>query len=276
MHFDWYQATIPEHPLSVVDAVLNRLAPGGQVEEGRGRHNYHQAFTVRDRQGDRVALVLAGGNNGAHPNAAASGAAAAGFAGLVREAWPMHQVSRFDVAEDFCEPGAFEAAEAVCREVARERGISGRAIVPDDPSEGRTYYMGAKTSDVRVRLYDKTAETRARLAPERHAEIPDNWARLEVQVRPRKEGRLVAAHVSPEQAWGFSGWTHELAQRAFALQVERITMQAGRETDHERAYRFMLRQYGNVLRQMFADLGGWDCVGRTIGDDLARIDDLHR
>lgn len=275
MRFDWYQATIPEHPVTLVDSILSRLAPGGDVEQGRGRHNYHQSFTVRDIRGDRVALVLAGGPNG-HPNATASGVATDGFVDLVREAWPEHRVTRFDAAEDFCEPGAFEMAESVCREVARDLGVKGRAIVPDDPAEGRTYYMGAPSSDVRVRLYDKAAEVRRSLPPERHSEIPENWVRLEAQVRPRKEWRERAAHVTPEQAWGFAGWTHELARRAFELQVERITMQAGRETDHERAYRFMLRQYGGALRQMFADLGSWECVGLTIGDDLERMERQRR
>lgn len=270
MRFDWYQATIPENPVVLVETLKATLAPDGDIIEGRGRHNYHQSFRVRDARGERVAEVLAGGPNG-HPNATASGAATDGFVRLVRDAWPDHRVTRFDAAEDFCAVGAFDAVEEVCRQVARELRVKGRAIVPDDPSEGRTYYLGAVSSDVRVRLYDKTAESRRALPEERRGEIPDNWARLEAQIRPRKEWKAYAAKVTPEEAWGFAGWTAELAARAFALQVQRITMQAGRETDHERAYRFMLLQYGGVLRQMFADLGSWDCVGLTIGEDLKRI-----
>jgi hypothetical protein len=275
MRFDWYQATIPEHPIRLVETIKAELAPGGDVIEGRGRHNYHQSFTVRDGRGERVAVVLAGGPNG-NPNATASGAATDGFVRLVRDAWPVHRVTRFDTAEDFCQVGAFETAEAVCREVALDMGVKGRAIVPDDPAEGRTYYLGAPSSDVRVRLYDKTAESLRSLPEDRHGEIPDHWARLEAQVRPRKEWKAYAAQATPEQAWGFAGWTAELAARVFALQVERITMQARRETDHERAYRFMLLQYGGVLRQMFSDLGAWDCVGLTIGDDLRRLDERRR
>lgn len=267
MHFDWYQATIPENPVVLVETLKAALAADGDVVEGRGRHNYHQSFRVRDARGERVAEVLAGGANG-HPNVTASGGMTEAFVKVVREAWPAHRVTRFDAAEDLAQEGAFEGLETVCRGVAKDLGVRGRAIVPDDPAEGRTYYLGAPSSDNRVRLYDKTAETRAKLPPERHGEIPDHWARLEVQVRPRKEWKAFAAQATPEQAWGFAGWTHELAKRAFSLQVERITMYAGRETDDERAFRFMVLQYGPLLQRMFRDLGSWDCVGLTIGEAI--------
>lgn len=271
MRFDWYQATIPDHPLEVVEAVLARLAPGGQVTEGRGLHGYGQSFTVRRSDGDRAALILCGGNNGARPNAQATGAQAHDFASLVRELWPAHKVTRFDAAQDMAGEGAYETLEATCRELAVERSLKGTAIVPDDVADGRTYYIGAPASDVRTRLYDKTAEQRRHLPPERHDEIPEHWVRIEAQVRPRKEAGFFAATLTPEQAWGCSAWTHELARRLFSLEVARVEMQAGRESDHDRTYRFMLQQYGPTLCRMLADLGSWDCVGLTIGDDLARI-----
>lgn len=275
MHFDWYQATIPENPVVLVETLKAALAADGDVVEGRGRHNYHQSFRVRDARGERVAEVLAGGANG-HPNVTASGGMTEAFVKVVREAWPAHRVTRFDAAEDLAQEGAFEGLETVCRGVAKDLGVRGRAIVPDDPAEGRTYYLGAPSSDNRVRLYDKTAETRAKLPPERHQEVPEHWARLEVQVRPRKEWKAFAAQATPEQAWGFAGWTHELARRAFALELERITMQAGRETDDERAFRFMTMQYGPLLKRMLGDLGSWECVGLTIGEAIQQREAVRR
>lgn len=271
MRFDWYQATIQAHPLEIVEQVHARLAVGGEVTDGRGLHGYRQSFTIKGSDGDRVAMVLCGGNNGAHPNAFATGAQAHQFAGLVRECWPAHKVTRFDAAEDLAGQGAYEALEGVCRSLAKERGLKGRAIVPDDVQDGRTYYVGSPASDVRTRLYDKTAELRAKLPPDRHHEVPDHVARIEAQVRPRKEAGYVAAALEPAQVWGCAAWTHELARRLFALDVARIEMQAGRESDHARAYRFMLQQYGPTLRRMLADLGSWECVGKTIGDDIDRI-----
>jgi hypothetical protein len=271
MRFDWYQATIHENPIVIVETLKTALAPDGQVKEGRGRHNYWQSFKILDKAGDKVAEVLAGGPNG-DPNAVSSGHAAEPFSKVVRRAWPVHRVTRFDAAEDLIHQDAMTRLEGVCRALAAELKIKGRAVVPDDPKDGKTYYLGAPSSDTRVRLYDKTAETRLKLPPERHSEIPENWARLEIQVRPRNDFRELAAMSTPENAWGFSGWTAELAKRAFSLDIPRVTMQAGRETDHQRAYRFMLKQYGAVLKQMLDDLGSWDCVGLTIGADIRKLD----
>lgn len=270
MRFDWYQATIPENPIVLVESLLERLAPGGEVIDGRGRHNYHQSFTIKTAGGERAALVLAGGPNG-HPNATASGNNTENFVSHVRESWPEHRVTRVDAAEDFCAPGSFERIEEVCRKVAAEFDVKGCSFVPDDIADGRTYLLGSASSDVRVRLYDKTAETRRHLPAERAKEVPEDWSRLEVQVRPRKDFKSVAALVPPEAAWGFAAWTSRLASVAMNLDVPRIKMNAARESDDQRAYRFMVMQYGPMLLRLFQDLGSWECVGRTIGDDVQRM-----
>lgn len=274
MRFDWYQPTVAENPVRIVDELSRRLAPGGKVEEGRGRHNYWQSFTICDRAGDRVAMILCGGPNG-DPNITASGPACDAFVPLVRELWPDHRVTRADVAEDMQGEGVYEALETVCRATAAGHGVKGLAFVPDDPADGRTYTMGSRASDVTARLYDKSAELRRRLPPERHSEVPDNVARLEVAVRPRKVWRELASKMRPEQFWGMSGWTAALAADALSLQVERITMQAGRETDHERSVRFLLRQYGPTLWRMYEDHGDWQAVGLQIGYELSKLRRVH-
>lgn len=268
MRFDWYQATVPAHPVEMAEQLRADLCPTGSIESGRGRHNYHQSFTLRAASGDRLACILAGGPNG-DPNVTASGEVTPEFVSWIRERYPRHRVTRFDAAEDFKGDGSWSSLEQVCREVAAEHQVKGRAIVPDDVAEGRTYYLGAPSSDVRFRLYEKTAELRRSLPPNRWSEVPDDWTRAEVQVRPKHpEVRLFAAHMTPEQIWGFSGWTADLASRAMALDVERIKTRVARQTDDERAYRFMLKQYGKLLRRMRDDLGGWECVGMTIGYDI--------
>lgn len=275
MRFDWYQPTIPENPTVLVDELLRRLAPGGTVVEGRGRHNYRQSFTVQNRERERVALVLAGGRNG-DPNVTASGPACDAFVPLVRELWPEHRVTRADVAEDFARQGAYEGLEAVCRGVAVAAGVKGRAIVPDDPTEGRTYYMGAATSDVRVRLYDKTAESRRHLPEARHAEIPEHWARLEVQVRPRKVWKSLASWMPEQHFWGCAEWTKQLAAAALQLDAERIRMNPARETDHDRAWRTVLTQYARMWQHRLKDHGSWAAVGCQIGLDLEELETQRR
>lgn len=269
MHFDWYQATVPEHPIRLVECLKSELG-GYEVREGKGRHNYHQSFTVLDSNGDRLASVLCGGPNG-NPNVTGSGQITPAFVDVIRTNWPTHNVTRFDAAEDFGGSDTFDHLEAICRGVAASHKVKGRAVVPDDISDGRTYYLGAPTSDVRVRLYDKAAELRRSVAPDHHGEIPDYLTRLEVQVRPRKEFKAWGAKMPVESVWGFSGWSHELYGEVFKLPLDRVEMQAKRETDDARAYRFLLQQYGRVLERLHGDLGSWAAVGLQIGEDLRRM-----
>jgi hypothetical protein len=101
----------------------------------------------------------------------------------------------------------------------------------------------------------------------------DQWIRAELQARPKdEEARRLAASCTPEQAWGLTDWTHDLAQKAFALELERIYIRARKISKDEEALRWMLRQYGGPLRRLAEDLGTWDCVGLTLGDMLQEIE----
>lgn len=275
MRFDWYQPTIPEHPVVLVDTLARRLAPDGQVVEGRGKHNYRQSFTILDRHGNRAAMVLAGGPNG-DPNVTASGDACDAFVPLVRELWPEHRPTRIDAAEDFRGEGVFEALEGVCRAVTRARQVKGMAFVPDDVQDGRTYTMGSRSSAVVARLYDKAAELRRHLPPERHGEIPPYMTRLEVACRPPREWRDFAAKWEPRHVFMASDWTAELAERVLGLEVQRVMQRPGRYGDHERAKRAMLAMFKRVFRRMHSEHGDWQAVGLQIGHELDELEAFQR
>lgn len=266
MRFDWYQATVPENPIRIIQCLKTELG-GYEVREGKGRHNYHQSFTILDANGERLAGILCGGQNG-NPNVTASGQITPRFVDVLRANWPRHNVTRFDAAEDFGGADTFERLEAICRGVAAAHRVKGYAYTPDDLAEGRTYYIGSKSSPVRARLYDKAAELRSSVAPDQHSEIPEHLTRLEVQARPEKEFKAWGALLPVESVWGMSGWSYDLYGKVFDLPIERICMKANRETDDARAYRFMLMQYRRVLERAHADLGSWAAVGLQIGDDL--------
>jgi hypothetical protein len=267
MRFDWYQATIPENPMVLVNLLQNTYGENVQVREGRGLHGYRQRFDIVGED-FVLASVLAGGENG-HPNAWASGPETDAFQAIIREHWGgfmEHRVTRFDAAEDFDQEGAYEALRRVVRAVAKSEGVKGLEIVPEDAAEGRTFYAGAPTSAVRLRLYEKGKQERAKAKePET---IPANWTRIEVQVRPKQDSGFVAAMVSPEKAWGFSTWTQDVAKRALELDVPRVQIKPWRESDDDRAWRYMLRQYGPLLLRVKGDLGSWAAVGAQIGHDI--------
>lgn len=291
MRFDWYQTTIEDKPLVVLDA-LAKL--GHEVRSADGlakRYRYQQGWEIHHRTLGVVAHCFAGGN-GDKPHAFASSQATDAFVDLVRNEWPeRHLVTRLDAAEDFNEAKAYDRIRRISRRVAKRHKLSFPQIADHlNPTQGRTQYIGSPSSDYRVRLYEKGWEEVGKLLalwakgePSDMAQKvltirneatgedlkPEDWTRLEIQVRPRQEaGRRAAAMVSPDQAWSFTDWSCELAKEALALELERLIVRTKKVSKDEEQLRWMCKQYGAMLHRLCADLGDWQCVGFEIGQVL--------
>lgn len=289
MRFDWYQATIQEHPGIVLEKVRSlghSLAPADALAR---RYRFDQGFQVRHHQKGVVATVLAGGN-GIHPHAFASGEATDDFCALVRQEWPgRHLVTRMDAALDFNEPGCYQRLRKVARRIAQEHRLSFPQIAdPLNAKAGRTQYIGSPSSDYRGRLYEKGLERLAELRSsglargldvtqlrnEVTGELvkPEDWVRIELQARPKgEEARRKAAEVEPAQAWTFTSWSHHLAREALALNLERAFIRTRRHSQDEAALRWMCYQYAAPLLRLADDLGDFACVGKQIEEWLGQI-----
>lgn len=71
---------------------------------------------------------------------------------------------------------------------------------PDDPAAGATYYLGSAKSNTQIRLYQKGLELMGQGIPA----SPD-LTRLELQWRPAKAGKDLAAKLAPRECWGLLG-----------------------------------------------------------------------
>lgn len=284
MRFDYY-ATRVEVPPPVLIGELQKLGHELRPCDGLAKaYRYQQGFQVHHHQKGVVATVMAGGN-GAHPFAFASSDSTDAFVDLVRSMWPeQHLPTRLDPAQDFNDSSAFQRLRKIGRGVAKEHGLAFPAISDElNPNSGRTQYLGSPKSDYRVRLYEKGWEQVGKLGIVAPGGLPDDfrilnestgelvrpsdWVRLEGQCRPQgEEARRLAAVASPEQAWGFTAWTHELAKRAMAIDLERLYIRTRKRSTDEQALHWMCGQYSNMLQRLKADLGDWQSVGLTIGE----------
>lgn len=267
MRFDWYQATIQAHPVEIAEVL--RSAYGAEVHRTRGMHGYTQGFDIVTANGT-AAKILAGGIN-QHPNAWASGEDTDTFVDVVRGTWPDdHTVSRMDAAEDFTGAGSWDKLNSTCLDVADSLKLKvSQAGDYHRLEDGRTLYVGSRKSPVFLRLYEKGKQLRAKVTHGAE-DISADWCRLEAQIRPQKLSKKAAAYSTPEQAWGFSAWTQTLANRILDLDVPRVQMHVWREPDDQRAFDFMIRQYGPMLNRLCQDLGDWKVVGMQIGDAISR------
>lgn len=257
MKFDWYAATIQDRPQTVVDVIAQSMDADEVKTMKGGMNGYTGGFEIR-RSGGLVARVLAGGEN-PHPSAHASGSVTPDFVGTVRGHYgDAHHVSRLDTCADFDEPGAWDRLTRAALKAAAEtsQGLKVMRIESSgkNGNEGRTIYIGAKSSAARVRIYEKGFQMMNEF-PGRASEFSPNWVRVEAQLRPQDQARLTLAAVSPIEAWGVSQTTRAISERCLKTIVPRIPGPRHDLTDHESAADHMAGQYTGILQYLRGKAG---------------------
>lgn len=247
-----------------VDEITRTLATAldGDVSDARGLNGYRASHVIK-RDDETLARVLYGGSPGGNPHVIASGVATDEVVPIIRGAWEgIHEVTRMDSAQDFDQEGGYERLRSVMVGIADAQRISIYSMESTrNGVTSRTTYLGAPSSRVRVRLYEK-----GRYEAQEGRPGSENWVRLEAQVRPTgKAARLRAAELDPLATWGQARWMRDLAREAMGVDVEPVTMQLRREPDYMRAIRSLEKQYGATLRRALEVEGNWESVGRLIG-----------
>ena len=266
VRFDAYTATLMgQKPDDLMAILFQQEGLGASFSQGRGFHTFGERMAIRDGAGHEFGAVQWGGSQGDRVMFEVKGEHSQKAAETLRSLFP-HRVTRVDACADFDAPGAFDALLAPSVAVKKQHRImGGKAGDWDDfPEKGRTLYMGSRASSVRMRLYEKG------LQPEYVHLSKPNWARIEVQVRPAKDAKDTFSKLSPLEVWGAARWTRDIA--GLVLQQHVDPHPAGtvyRLTDRETALRWMCRQYGVHLVDLSKDLGGWDCVGRTLEEMIS-------
>lgn len=261
--FDAYTATVRGiDPQVMLGLAANLASTGDQRAEGRAYHQFGEKVAWRGSDGAEWASVQWGGTHGSLVMLEVKGERTPEVVEALRGELPVHRCTRVDSCVDMDEPGAWERLLSEVLAVKERFKLRGeRRGDWDYPEDGRTQYLGSRKSAVQVRLYEKGKQ------PElRHLERFD-LVRLEAQVRPAKEARDVYAHLTPAEVWGASPFTRELAGRVLEAAVKPAP--AGtiwKPSQRDKALSWMCQQYGPHLVSLAQDLGGWDCLGLTLGE----------
>lgn len=277
MRFDYYGAGIEDDNRAVVEQLSklgHKLEPCHNLAKA---YHYTDGFTVLNEQTGMACRVFL--KDGQRPYAFASSDATDAFVDVVRDAWPdRHLVTRCDPCQDYYDADARKKLSRLMTRTAKARRMRLQKIFdPLDKTAGQTIYLGSPSSEFRMRTYDKGWEQFGKLqklfgkqgmqlqtdvtlqAQEGIQVRPGDWIRTELQARPKDEqARRLLATATPEQAWGFTDWTHELAKEAFALDLERLFVRARKVSKDEEALRWMCRQYAGPLLRLAEDVG--DCA----------------
>lgn len=238
-----------------------------KVRQGKGHHGFEHRASFVGFDGAEAGSVSWGGTHGDLVMIEAKGERTPQVVEQLRASYE-HRCTRVDSCHDVEEPGAFESLLKPCIQVKKDYKLKGSKAGDweDFPEDGRTLYIGANTSPVKLRLYEKGHQ------PEyRHLSRPD-WVRIELQVRPSKDAKDAYSRADSLEVWGASAWTRELA--GLVLAAELAPLPAGtvyKLSERERALRFMCKQYGAHLMGLKNELGGWDEVGQKLAE-MIRIE----
>lgn len=246
--FDWYQATFDGLDEDrVVSALV--LAFGGSVTLGRGQNGYSRSATVE--VDDRViATVYSGSARVGEVHVKVTGGACDDVVPLLRRLWPVHRVSRVDVALDFA--ASFEELDARALEFAKKLGLSYRLVTSSDG--GATRYLGSVKSEVMVRVYKKSEELRAK-HPDQASEIPDGIVRAEIQVRPASRVKGHVATMSPVEVWGLGSWAPKFAAQFLDLAPVAVPTHFRKASDWSRSLHWLGQQYAPTIARRIEQVG---------------------
>lgn len=258
VRFDAYTATtMALKPSDVLPWLAN--APGRTLRQGKGFHTFKERIAVLAPTGEELGSVSFGGRQGDRIMLEVKGDMTPSVVELLRDA-AEHRCTRVDSCADFDAPGAWDALLGSVLQVKADHKLYGEKRGDwEFPELGRSQYLGASSSAIRARLYEKGRQ------PEYRSQERFDWCRLEIEVRPAKDAKDHYSKLSPTEVWGASKWTRQLAA---AVLFEHLDPHPPgtirRDSDRDRALKWMCNQYGAHLISLSADLGGWDVLGKTL------------
>lgn len=267
--FDAYCATI----LAPADAVFDELrclmiSAGFDAWEGEGQKARFYAVNrpLLQLRGPQLLAVKSGGRN-PHPHVECYGEAAPVLADYLRAGIP-HRPTRIDHAVDRRAPGLFDGVHETVKALCKEHGL--RLSYGGDWSSrdaGRTVYVGSRSSQVFVRIYEKGLK----YASDFDLPITDElreWVRFELEFKPQTDSaKRLAPAIDGPQLWGATSWSSQLATEVLNMATEPVSIRERRQSNRDRALRFMASQYSAHLRALLADCNGdMSEFGQAIAD----------
>lgn len=248
MRFDWYSATLKENPDQIL-RVFSRSFDLSECLPVRAKNGFHHASQVR--LGDRVLSEVAWGGKGVGGLVHVQGTGESGqlVADVMRDRFPVHRVTRADIAEDYDDPTAWAFWSGCVERLARSSGLNYRLLQNGLNGEGgRTIYVGSLKSVVQLRVYEKGKKDGG----------SPGWVRVELVVRPkRKEARQRLSAAPYRDFFGCARWSQSIAETMGLEEVPRL--RAGsvyRLSDMEQKRQALVRQYGKTIEAWLSELGG--------------------
>ena len=231
------------------DSVYRMLEALGSVHTlpGKGLQGWSQSVKAFDAEGYQLgSIYFGGGRKDIHVVSTSS--VADSSRPLVTRIGNA-RTARVDTRVDTLVP--FEQLEKILTAASETYGsrITYMEAKKRGDSLGKTLYLGAPASRIRVRVYEKWLES-----PGQYVEGTN---RVEVQLRPNSRAKAGVSAWEPAQTFCASKTTRDLAMRLGDLNPPVVTVQKRRPTPTlEESLEAMGNQYGKGVRQWLDFSGG--------------------
>lgn len=263
MQFDWYQATI-NTPHSDVFSAMEKAYPHTDLRPASPANGYTHGAELMLGDNKLLRAMWGGVNGNETTHCVASGSQSTRFSEFLRSDFPDHQVSRLDVAIDYREKDCFKKLSKMLIDYAKGKRLK-TAVAGDwiKGDQGKTLYIGSRSSTSYLRLYEKGKQIGLGTDP--------NWTRCELEVKPNnKEGKTFLATATPQECWGASKWSIDVSTLLGQLGIARAPIgTVYTPSNDEKMLHYMFKQYGGVLERAYHLCGDdWQLLGEFIGRRL--------
>jgi len=255
-NWDWYSTSIQgiEDPRQsgLVDHLL-RAYPLSDWAPAINRNGYTYGGQIVRGEHMLVHLMW-GGNPGVYCCATSSDAPA--LVEAIRAFGMPHKPIRMDACEDWHEDGLFDAMSAKLMQFALDNRLAIEHKGDWTRGRARTLCIGSRSSPAYLRLYEK--------GHKEGGDAPQNWIRLEAEIKPAKRAKEGAALWEPDHCFAAQWIPRALVALGWSEIESRRIGTVWRRADEDRARAAFLRQYGATVSRWVAELGSWEALGPAI------------
>lgn len=255
--YDWYSVSIEICPdLFLHDYIFKSLHyEVCDVVPCSPRNGYQSAYQVVSDGGVYLTVYYGGASQKGKITVFASGVYSERFYDFIFNSGLVYSLVRCDIALDFNSAGAwldnFNCLDLIGSEFSLKKLFVGPpdSERSDDVLDGRTFYLGSRTSPSFLRLYEKGKKD--------NPYFP-NWVRLELEFKPKnQEARLFYARATKLEVLAASSFVAKVFSRTF--EVGDVPCSPGTVRSlpsYERTLLHLFKQYGNFFEVGLSKHGG--------------------
>lgn len=273
MRFDWYSATI-RHPFENFTKCVAAEFEWALPESVRPFTRYDRATEFKC--GDDRVLRADFNDESGDVLVTASSDNAPRIAGYLRKHWPDHSVSRADVCEDYTGTGVFDQLDGLFVGVAVSEGLRLDQAGDWLRQNGRTRYIGSRSSSSMVRVYEKGWQQLDE-AKKSGSGLPDDFditrTRVETQVRPQSRDKKAASKYSVADIMAYATWTRKAHSLMAGFELAAPLKQLRSRSDHAKKMHHLAKQYGNTIRaELERCHGSFEALGASLFDQVQQVE----